>query len=314
MKHGFYAKIYLVLLVALLAKLSLTPLFADRTFGSKDNPIRIALVPSQEAGKVLTNAEKLMERLHEKTGYYFTAYMPANYIVAIEGFGTSKVDIAMVTTFSYLLANQKYGATAALKIVRRNGDTCYGGQFLALKGSNIRSIQDLHGKRVAFTDPASGSGYVLPKAMLKKLGVVPSQEVFAQRHDNVVMMIYQRQVDAGAAYYSAPDQRTGELQDARALVKKQYPDVAEKVVNIGYTEKIANDPISFRQNFPPDMKANIVKALVEYASSPEGKPIMINLYGIEGLIPAKDTDYDALRAMLKEQGMDIEELVKKTKK
>ncbi len=309
-----YAKIYLVILFAILAKLSIMPLFADKTFGSKDNPIRLALVPSQEAGKVISNAEKLMEHLHEKTGYYFTAYMPANYIVAIEGFGSSKVDIAMVTTFSYLLANQKYGATAALKIVRRNGDTCYGGQFLALKGSNIRSIKDLHGKRVAFTDPASGSGYVLPKAMLKKLGVQPAQEVFAQRHDNVVMMIYQRQVDAGAAYYSAPDKKTGELQDARALVKKQYPDVAEKVVNIGYTEKITNDPISFRRDFPPDMKARIVKALVDYANSAEGKPIMIHLYGIEGLLPVKDSDYDGLRAMLKEQGMDVEELVKKTKK
>jgi phosphonate transport system substrate-binding protein len=220
----------------------------------------------------------------------------------------------MVTTFSYLLAHQKYGATAALKIVRRNGDTCYGGQFLALKGSNIRSIQDLHGKRVAFTDPASGSGYVLPKAMLKKLGVKPAQEVFAQRHDNVVMMIYQRQVDAGAAYYSSPDKKTGELQDARALVKQQYPDVVEKVVNIGYTDKIANDPITFRHDFPPQMKAEIVNALVKFASSPEGKPIMVHLYGIEGLLPATDADYDGLRAMLKEQGTDVEELVKKTKK
>lgn len=309
-----YAKFYVGALIIILAKLSLAPLFADRTFGGKDNPIRLALVPSQEAGKVLSNAEKLMEYLHRTTGYHFTASMPANYIVAIEGFGTSKVDIAMVTTFSYLLAHQKYGATAALKIVRRNGDTCYGGQFLALKGSNIRSVQDLHGKRVAFTDPASGSGYVLPKAMLKRLGVKPAQEVFAQRHDNVVMMIYQRQVDAGAAYYSAPDKITGELQDARALVKKQYPDVAEKVVNIGYTDKIANDPISFRRDFPPQMKAEIVNALVKFASSPEGKPIMVHLYGIEGLLPATDADYDGLRAMLKEQGTDVEELIKKTKK
>jgi phosphonate transport system substrate-binding protein len=309
-----YAKFYLLILIVILAKLSLAPLFADKTFGSKDNPIRLALVPSQEAGKVLTNAEKLMEYLHTQTGYFFTASMPANYIVAIEGFGTSKVDIAMVTTFSYLLAHQKYGATAALKIVRRNGDTCYGGQFLAHVESGIHSIKDLQGKRVAFTDPASGSGYVLPKAMLKRNGIQPAQEVFAQRHDNVVMMIYQRRVDAGAAYYSAPDKRTGALQDARALVIKQYPDVAEKVINIGYTDMIANDPISFRRDFPPAMKAEIVKAMVAFSKSAEGKPVMINLYGIEGLLPATDADYDGLRTMLKEQGMDVEELVKKTKK
>jgi phosphonate transport system substrate-binding protein len=309
-----YAKIYIPILLLLVGKLSFTQFFSTGEFGSAENPIRLALVPSQEAGKILTSADKLMAYLHEKTGYHFKASMPANYIVAIEGFGTSKVDIAMITTFSYILANQKYGATAALKVIRRNGDTSYGGQFLAHAESGIRSIQDLQGKRLAFTDPASGSGYVLPKAMLRKYGIRPSQEVFAQRHDNVVMMIYQRQVDAGAAYYSAPDKRTGEIQDARALVLKQYPDVADKVINIGYTDMITNDPISFRRDFPSAMKVRIVQALIEFAKSPEGKPVMINLYGIEGLLPARDTDYDGLRQMLKEQGMDVEELVRKTKK
>jgi phosphonate transport system substrate-binding protein len=62
------------------------------------------------------------------------------------------------------------------------------------------------------------------------------------------------------------------------------------------------------------MKARIVQALIDFAKSPEGKPVMINLYGIEGLLPASDADYDGLRQMLKEQGMDVEELVRKTKK
>ncbi len=304
-----YATFYLSLLVLILAKLSLAPLFEKSTFGSAGNPIKLALVPSQEAGKIIASAERLIAYLQKATGYAFVASMPANYIVAIEGFGTNTVDIAMITTFSYILAHEKYGATAALKIVRRNGDTSYGGQFLTYAGSGITSIKDLHGKRIAFTDPASGSGYILPLAMLRKYGVKPAQEVFAQRHDNVVMMIYQRQVDAGAAYYSPPDKRTGALQDARALVMKQYPDVAEKVVNIGYTDMIANDPISFRHDFPADMKQRIVAALQEFAVSPEGKPIMMNLYGIEGLLPCTDTDYDNLRQMLKEQGMDVEALV-----
>jgi phosphonate transport system substrate-binding protein len=309
-----YAKIYVPLLVLALAKLSLTPLFADRAFGSVGNPIRLALVPSQEAGKILSSAEKMMAYLHEKTGYTFTAAMPANYIVAVEGFGNEKADIAILNTFSYVLANEKYGATAALKIVRRNGDTTYGGQFLTRAGSPITNVHDLHGKRVAFTDPASASGYILPQAMLRSLGVKPAQEVFAQRHDNVVMMIYQGQVDAGAAYYSDPDKITGEPQDARALVLKQYPDVMEKVVNIGYTERIANDPIIFKRDFPADMKAKIVATLLEYQHTPEGKTTLTGMYGMEGLLPCTDHEYDRLRVMLKEQGMDVESLVKKTKK
>lgn len=310
-----YAKFYIPILVLILMKLSFSQFFAgDAAFGSVDNPIRIALVPSQEAGKVINSTGKLIEMLRQKTGYSYTIYTPSNYIVAVEAFGTNKADIGFLNTFSYILANSKYGAEAVLKIVRRNGDTTYGGQFLTHIDSGIDSISQLKGKRVAFVDPASASGYILPKARLQAEGIIPSQEVFAQRHDNVVMMIYQRQVDAGAAYYSDPDKRTGEIQDAVALVLKQYPDAKQKLKAIGFTERIANDPVMFRKDFPREMREKIVSSLMEYANSPEGKKTMSGMYGIEGLLPCRNEDYQALRQMLKEQGMDVEELVKKTKK
>ncbi|MCU0427731.1 MAG: phosphate/phosphite/phosphonate ABC transporter substrate-binding protein [Candidatus Kapabacteria bacterium] len=310
-----YAKFYLPLLAVILIKLSFSQFFAeDAEFGSPQKPIRIALVPSQEAGKVINSTGKLIDVLKQKTGFSFTIYTPSNYIVAVEAFGTNKADIGFLNTFSYILANSKYGAEAVLKIVRRNGDTTYGGQFLTHVDSGIDSISQLHGKRIAFVDPASASGYILPKALLQAGKIVPAQEVFAQRHDNVVMMIYQKQVDAGAAYYSDPDRKTGEIQDAVALVLKQYPDAKTKLKNIGFTERIANDPVMFRKDFPREMREKIVSALVEYANSAEGKKTMSGMYGIEGLLPCRNEDYQSLRQMLKEQGMDVEELVKKTKK
>ena len=48
-------------------KLSFSQFFAgDAAFGSVDNPIRIALVPSQEAGKVINSTGKLIEMLRQK--------------------------------------------------------------------------------------------------------------------------------------------------------------------------------------------------------------------------------------------------------
>ena len=309
-----YAKIYIPLLLLLLGKLSFTQFFSTGEFGSAENPIRIALVPSQEAGKVINSTNQLIAILKEKTGYSYTIYTPSNYIVAVEAFGTNKADIGFLNTFSYILANSKYGAEAVLKIVRRNGDTTYGGQFLVHKESGIDSLSQLQGKRVAFVDPASASGYILPKAQLQQAGIIPAQEVFAQRHDNVVMMIYQRRVDAGAAYYSDPDKHTGEIQDAVALVLKQYPDAKDKLKNIAFTERIANDPIMFRQGFPREMRDKIASALMEFANTPEGRKTMSGMYGIEGLLPCRNEDYEPLRRMLKQQGMDVEELIRKTKK
>ena len=41
--------------------------------------------------------------------------------------------------------------------------------------------------------------------MFEKMGIKPSETVFAMRHDNVVTMVYQGQVAAGATYYAPPD-------------------------------------------------------------------------------------------------------------
>jgi ABC-type phosphate/phosphonate transport system substrate-binding protein len=50
---------------------------------------------------------------------------------------------------------------------------------------------------IAYVDPSSTSGFILPKALLDQKGIKPSESVFAMRHDNVVTMVYQKQVDAG---------------------------------------------------------------------------------------------------------------------
>lgn len=308
-----YAKFYLPLLLLLLAKISLQPLFQDQSLGSRANPIRIALTPSVDAQKVTNSADKLQHFLEKQTGYAFSIVVPASYIAVVEAFGSGKADIAAINTFGYILANQKYGAQAALKIVRRDGETSYKGQFIAHVDSGIDSISDLQGRRFAYTDPTSTSGYILPRAILEQHNIHPAEEVFAVKHDNVVTMIYQKQVDAGATYYSPPDKTTGEILDARARVIKQFPDVYDKVKIIGFTQSIPNDPIIFRGDFPSDKKRAIVDALLAFQSTGEGKKALYDIYSVEGLELAQDSDYDALRAILKQQNVEVEQAMKKKK-
>jgi phosphonate transport system substrate-binding protein len=170
-------------------------------------------------------------------------------------------------------------------------------------------MADLNGKKVAFVDPASTSGFLLPKKILNDKGIKPSQEVFAMKHDSVVSMIYQGQVDAGATFYSP--EADGEIQDARRLVKTQYPDVVKKIKIIELTESIPNDPIIFRKDLPEEMKQTIADAFVKYVNTPEGKITFNNVYGVTDLKVAKDSDYDSVRAMLKSLGKNADDMMKK---
>ncbi len=279
--------------------------------GTRSNPIKIYFTPSVDAKRIATNAKELVDFLEKETGYYFTTALPSSFIAVVEAFGTKKADIAGINTFSYLMANARYGAEARLRIVRDGGETSYRGQFLARTDSRIETIDDLNDKSIAYVDPSSTSGFILPKAMLDSRGIKPSETVFAMRHDNVVTMVYQKQVDAGATYYAPPHPETGEILDARMRVLKQFPDVAEKIKIIGFTQDIPNDPWVFRKDIDENMKQKIIDALLKFVSTKEGQEALYEIYDIVGLIPTKDSDYDVLRNMLREQNISFEALVKK---
>jgi phosphonate transport system substrate-binding protein len=283
----------------------------EESLGSRSNPIKIYFTPSVDAKRIANNAKQLVDFLEKETGYYYTTAIPASFIAVVEAFGTNKADIAGINTFSYLMANEKYGAEARLRVVRDGNQINYKGQFLARYDSGIDSISDIDGHSIAFVDPSSTSGFILPKALLDSRRIKPSEQVFAMRHDNVVIMVYQRQVDAGATYWAPRHPETGEILDARMRVKQQFPDIEKKVKIIGFTEEIPNDPLVFRRNMDEGMKQKVIDAFLKFVATKEGREALYEIYDIVNLIPAKDSDYDKLKQMLKKQNISFEKLVKK---
>ncbi|MHB8580141.1 MAG: phosphate/phosphite/phosphonate ABC transporter substrate-binding protein [Ignavibacteriaceae bacterium] len=282
----------------------------EGALGTRNNPIKIYFTPSVDANRISFNATALTDYLHNKTGWYFTTAVPASYIAVVEAFGSDKCDIAAINTFSYLMANAKYGAEARLRVVREGNQTTYKGQIITRYDSGINTLADINGKTMAYVDPSSTSGYLLPKSLLESKGIKPSETVFAMRHDNVVTMVYQRQVDAGATYYSPPDSITGEVMDARGRVLKQFPDVVQKVKIIGFTQDIPNDPWVFRKSMNHDMKEKLINAILDFASTKIGKKTLFDIYDITGLIRTTDSDYNGIRDLLQQQHISFEKLVK----
>ncbi len=284
--------------------------FKKAELGTKDNPVNLFFVPSVDA-KVIDSNSKLMQTwLEANTPYKYKISVPQSYIAVVEAFGSKRADVAAFNTFGYLLANQKYGAEARLMVIR-HGKATYQSQILAKKG-RFKDVKDLVGKTFAFVDPASLSGYILPLKFLQDSGVKLGDTQFAMKHDNVVSMIYQGRVDAGATFYSPPEEKEG-IQDARRLVKAQYPDIEDKVEIVKLTNDIPNDPIAFRKELPEEMKKTIADAFMKMVQTEEGKQAFFNLYGITAMQPATDKDYDGIREMMKSVNANAEELLTKKK-
>lgn len=281
--------------------------FKRGELGSAGNPVKLFFVPSVDAKVLEDNAQAFKGYLEKQTGYKFEIQVPQSYIAVVEAMGTKRADIAAINTFGYILAHNKYGAEAKLTVIR-HGLPTYQSQFIARSDSGIKKISDLAGKKIAFVDPASASGYLLPMKTLRDKKIEPKETVFAMKHDSVVSMIYQKQVDAGATFYSPPSKEG--IEDARRLVRTQYPDVEKRIVVVDLSDPIPNDPIIFRKDMPDEMKTKITDAFLSFISTPEGKVAFKEIYAVDELKKASDADYDGVRAMLTTLGQSSEELMK----
>ncbi|MBC7741787.1 MAG: phosphate/phosphite/phosphonate ABC transporter substrate-binding protein [Bdellovibrionaceae bacterium] len=274
--------------------------------GSIANPIKLLFVPSVDAKVIEDNSKNFKEYLEKKTNYKFEIIIPQSVSATIEAFGAGQADVAAINTLGYSIAFEKYGAQARLTFIR-NGSATYQSEFIARADGKIKTIQDLAGKKVAFVEAASTSGYLMPLKTLKDKGIEPKETVFVGKHDNVVRMVYEKKVDAGATFYSPPSKEAtvGErFEDARRLVLTQYPDVEKKVIIISLSDPIMNDPIIFRKEMADDMKLKIEQALLAFIETAEGKESFKAIYGVTGLKKANDADYEPARKLLKNLGKD----------
>jgi len=300
-------KAYKIVLVILLVGILIIGCSQNAPLGTKKNPIKMYFVPSMEAGKIVTSGQEIADYLHEKTGYFFRVAVPTSYASVIEAIGTKETDIAWLATFAYILANEKFGAEVELTTVR-NGLEKYKGQFVALAGSGIDSVEDIQGKVIAYTDAASTSGYIYPSALLAKKGIKPARSLFAGGHPQAILAVYQGTADVGCTFWSPTDEN-GTIRDARRAVIETYPDIVDKVKIIGYTEWIPNDTVTFRKEFPEDMKNAIVDALIEFANTEEGHQTLLDILDIDNFVRANNSDYDVVRETLQALGTDASQFI-----
>ncbi len=289
--------------------------FAPVTRAPAETKLVMAFVPSGEARTILESGNRIAHLLEVATGYHFESFVATGFAGVIEAMGAGRADIGWLNTFSYVIAHQKYGAEVRLVTVRF-GQPYYKAEIIAQATSGINSLADLKGKRFAFVDPASTSGYLFPLAGLKKAGYDPQkffgQTVFAGSHNNVVLAVYQGRVDAGSVF-----------EDARGSVQKTLPDVMQKVKVVWKSDPIPNDTVSVRRELPADVKDRVAKALLRFSEQPAGLDALKTLYEIEALavyqllvskykinVPNLDAFYNPVRDVAQYAGINLEELIK----
>ena len=281
---------------------------AGPSIGSPEKPLEMAFTPSTDTQKILATGKPLADLLEKETGYKINTTVPTAYAPLIEAMGVAKVDVGWLAPFQYSVAHQRNGAEVILATVRQGSKT-YVSEIITQADSGIKKLDDLKGKRFAFVDELSSSGFLYPAALIKeKFGTSAqqffSQVVYAGGHDKVVIAVYNKQVDGGATFGNSNP--SGPETAARTTVQGTLPDVLQKVVKIAETDPIPNDTVSVRKGLPKEVVDKVKNGLLKIAGSDQGKKLLKDLYQIDGLAAASDSDYAPLRKKADLIGLDIE--------
>ena len=260
--------------------------------------LTVQFVPSQNAGTLEAKAKPLEKLLSDKLGIPVKVSVSTDYNTIIEAMASKKVDIGFLPPTAYVMAHDKGAANVLLQAQRYGVDDqtgkpttelvdFYKSMFIVKKDSKINDIKDLKGKKIAFQDVTSSAGYVWPAASLMDAGIDPTKDVqgvTVKGHDQAVISVLNGDVDAAVVF-----------QDARNIVKKDYPKVFDDTKVIKFTEKIPNDTISVRSDMNKDWVKKIQDAFVAIGKDEEGHKIIKDIYSHEGYTPSNDKVFDIVR-------------------
>mgnify|MGYP001587697376 CR=1 FL=1 len=280
------------LLAALMAGASVSAFARDLVMG---------LIPAESNEEMIQKFEPMRVHLEKKLGQKVKVFTATDYAGVIEGMKKKRVDIAWFGPLSYYLAEQEAGAEAfAVGIREGSSSHTYKSIIIAPCDSGIKSIKDLKGKSVAFVDPASTSGGLMPTYMVKKeTGVMP-QEFFGKftysgSHDAAELAVKNKTVDA-----AADNDITYEKMLAKGLISKQTNCIVKE------SDPLPGSPLVYRGDLPAAMKKKIRDAILT-----AHKEIKVTGYGnLSHYVAVGPKDYQMIRDMVKDLGLRKNDLLK----
>ncbi len=272
---------------------------AGSAFGA--DTLVMGLIPAENNEAMVQRFEPMRAYLEKKIGHPIKVFTATDYAGVIEAMRKKRVDIAWFGPLSYVLAEEEAGAEAfAVGVRKSTGKSTYRSCFVVPGDSPVQSLKELAGKSVAFVDPASTSGGLVPSYLVKKAtGKMPKEFfgkfTYAGSHDAVEMAVKNATVDAGADN----DITYGKMVD-KGLINERTNRV------LLYSDPLPGSPLTYRGDLDGDLKRKIRDAIL-YAQY----DIDVTGYGelsrYEATAPA---DYEGIRDLVKQLNLRKDDLLK----
>lgn len=252
--------------------------------------LTFGITPWDKPEKLTAMYEPLMKHIEKTLAVETQFIVTQNYDGLTEAMLRKTIDIGAFSPQAYVTATKKIPELKYLVTSMTIDDQGklvdhYKGLIVARKGAHIKSINDMKGKRFAFTNKESSSGFRYPESRLRKQNInyktFFSKVFFLKKHERIMGALANNSIDAGATwdgvYYSGI---------------KKYGDL----FNIIDSVPIPNDPLCAAPHVSKTMAKKIQEILLSLKK--DGvviKAMVKNGFPDFGFSKRNDKFYDVVR-------------------
>ena len=148
--------------------------------------------------------------------------------------------------------------------VEPNGGRGYHSVLIVRADSPYKSLEDLKGKTMAWVDPNSTSGYLVPNAALRDTGIDPQKyfgrTLYSGGHEQSVLGVLKGNLDS-AFTWTSPGHQSGQFRIMidRGLLK------LDDIRVVWQSPLIANPLWAVQKNLPADMRRDLLNMFLSLA-------------------------------------------------
>ncbi len=260
--------------------------------------ILIGLIPEENIFYQMDRHRPLAAYLSEKLGLKVRLTILSRYGDIIDRFNERKLDGAFFGVFTGVLAMDKLQVEPVARPVNLDGKSTVQSYIFVKKDSGIKTVADMRGKRMAFVDRATVTGYLFAIAYLRENGVSDlgryfKEYAFTGSHGSVIYSVLDNRADIGSVKSKVFNMM---------LVKE--PAIGNELSVIARSAELPDTTLCLRKDLPAEIKLKLRDILLNMDKDPEGIEALRKFEALR-FVPAAKEDYHLFFELAKKANINI---------
>ncbi|MFN4278019.1 MAG: phosphate/phosphite/phosphonate ABC transporter substrate-binding protein [Ferrovibrio sp.] len=236
-------------------------LVADAPTDPKDwvdpSTLVFAYTPVEDPAVYAKVWESFLDHMSKVTGKKVQFFPVQSNAAQLEAMRAGRLHVAGFNTGSNPLAVNCSGFTPFAMMASKTDEFGYNMEIITFPGSGIEKVEDIKGRKMAFTAETSNSGFKAPSALLRDKFNLESgkdyEPAFSGKHDNSIIGVANKDYPAAAIANSVMKRMI-----ARGVIKQ------EQVKTIYKSETFPTTGYGYAYNLRPELAEKVKQAFFTF--------------------------------------------------